>query len=60
MKAVVHFIMKGIMKSKYTLFLPIIIIVLIISLFIINQTQSGTTQRELEETFQNRKITVDF
>ncbi|WP_107838721.1 ABC transporter permease subunit [Metasolibacillus meyeri] len=59
MKEVVHFILKGIAKSKYTLLLPLAIILLITSLFIIHYNQSGATQQELEEIFKGRKITVD-
>lgn len=60
MKNVVRFIIKEIAKSKYTLLLPLAIILLIVSLSIINHHQSGATQQELEETFKNRKATVDF
>ncbi|WP_042477321.1 hypothetical protein [Bacillus ndiopicus] len=60
MKDVVYFILKGITKNKCILLLPLAIILLIASLFIINHNQTGATQQELVEIFKERKITVNF
>lgn len=60
MKEVIRFILKGIVKSKYTILLPITIILLVVSLMGINSSQSGATQKELQDTFKNRKDTVNF
>ncbi len=58
MKEVIHFLMKGWLKSKYLLLLPVAIGLLVVTLLAINSTQSGVTQQELKETFNNRKETV--
>ncbi len=60
MKEVINFVVKGIVKSKYILLFPLAMILLIVSLLVINSTQSGTTQKELQDTNDNRKETVDF
>lgn len=60
MKEVTSFIMKGILKSKYILLVLFVIILFIFSLMAINRTQSSTTQQELQETFDDRKETVNF
>ncbi|MGN7476293.1 hypothetical protein ACTHOQ_00445 [Solibacillus silvestris] len=58
MKEVIHFLVKGWLKSKYILFLPIAVGLLIIMLLVVNSSQSGATQQELQETFNNRKENV--
>lgn len=60
MKEVIHLFFKGLLKSKFTLLLPLAIILLIVSLLLINSSQSGATQQELQETFKNRKETVQL
>lgn len=60
MREVISFVRKGILKSKYILLVPFSIILLTVSLMTINSHESGTTQRELEDTFNNRKETVNF
>lgn len=60
MTKVIHFLMKGWLKSKYILLLPVAIGLLIIALFVINSTQSGATQQELQDTFNNRKETINL
>ncbi|QTD40023.1 hypothetical protein [Sporosarcina sp. Te-1] len=60
MKGAIDFFIKGIVKSKYVFILPFVIILLIVSLLIINSMQSGFTQKELQDTFGNRKETVNF
>ena len=60
MKDVIGFIVKGIVKSKYILLVPLAMIFVIVSLLVINSTQSGTTQKELQDTFDNRKETVNI
>lgn len=60
MKNVIHFILKGLLKNKYTFMLPLLIISLVLSLLIININLSGATQKELQDTFKNRKSTVSF
>lgn len=52
--------MKGILKSKYILLVPFIIILFIVSLMAINSNESGTTQQELQDTFNDRKETINF
>ena len=52
--------MKAWLKSKYLLLLPVGISVLVIALAVINSSQSGTTQQELQETFNNRNETVQL
>lgn len=54
MKEVSGFLLKGMLKSKYLLLLPIAISILIVTLFAINHSQSGATQQELKDTFSNR------
>lgn len=60
MKEVISFVMKGILKSKYILLVPFIIILFIVSLMTINSNESGTTQQELQDTFNDRKETINF
>lgn len=60
MKEVISFVMKGILKSKYILLVPFIFILFIVSLMAINSNESGTTQQELQDTFNDRKETVSF
>lgn len=52
--------MKAWLKSKYLLLLPVVMGLLVITLFFINSSQSGATQQELQETFSNRKETVQL
>lgn len=58
MKEVIHFLTKAWLKSKYLLLVPIIMVLLVVTLFFINSSQSGATQQELQETFNNRNETV--
>lgn len=58
MKAVSGFLLKGLLKSKYLLLLPIAIGILIVTLLTINHSQSGATQQELKDTFSNRKENI--
>lgn len=60
MKEVIHFLMKAWFKSKYLLLAPIVMGLLVVTLFFINSSQSGATQQELQETFSNRKETVQL
>ncbi|MBE1555920.1 hypothetical protein [Sporosarcina limicola] len=60
MKEVIDFVVKGIVKSKYILLVPFAMILLIVSLLVINSTQSETTRKELQGTFDNRQETVNF
>jgi hypothetical protein len=60
LKEVIRFLMKGWLKSKYILLVPFVLILLVVTLLIINSTQSGATQQELQETFDNRKETVQL
>ncbi len=60
MKDVIRFVVKGIVKSKYILLVPLAMIFLVVSLLVINSTQSETTQKELQDTFDNRKETVNI
>ena len=59
MKEVIDFVVKGIIRSKYILLVPFAITLLIVSLFAINYTQSGETQKELQKVFNDRKETVN-
>ena len=58
MKEVSGFLLKGLLKSKYLLLLPIAIAILVVTLLAINHSQSGTTQQELKDTFSNRKENI--
>ena len=58
MKEVSGFLLKGLLKSKYLLFLPIAISIMIVILLVINHSQSGATQQELKDTFSNRKENI--
>lgn len=58
MAEIIRFLMKGLLKSKYLLLVPAAMILLVAALLVINNIQSGTTQQEVEKTFQNRKETV--
>ncbi|MCG3087600.1 cytochrome b/b6 domain-containing protein [Sporosarcina cyprini] len=60
MKGVIDFFIKGIIKSKYIYMLPLAIILFIVSFQAINGMQSESTQKELQETFESRKETVNF
>ncbi|CAM3114353.1 hypothetical protein FITA111629_04460 [Filibacter tadaridae] len=60
MKEVIDFVVKGIIKNKYILLAPLAIILLIASMMMINSTQTGTTQKELQDTFNDRKETVNL
>ena len=52
--------MKAWLKSRYLLLLPVGISVLVIALAVINSSQSGTTEQELQEIFNNRNETVQL
>lgn len=56
----IHFLMKRWLKSKYLLLVSGVIGLLVVTLLIVNSTQSGATQQELQETFKNRKETVQL
>lgn len=58
MKEIIHFLMKGWLKSKYIFLFPIAMGLLVCILLGINSTQSGATKNELQETFDNREETV--
>lgn len=60
MKKVISFVVKGIVKSKYILLVPLFMIVFITSLLAINATQSGTTKKELQDTVNQRLENIDF
>lgn len=60
MKEVIYFLMKAWLKSKYLLLLLAAMGLLVVTLFFINSSQAGTTQQELQETFNNRKETVQL
>lgn len=60
MKEVTSFVMKGILKSKYILLVPIILIFFMVTLLTVNSQQSGPTSQELQDTFDHRKETVNF
>lgn len=51
MKKINAFMVKGIIKSKYVLWVSLVLIVFILLLYGINTTQSGATKKELQATF---------
>lgn len=59
MKEVARSLIKGWLKSKYILLVPVAIALLVVTLLVINNSQSGATQQELQETFQIRKETIE-
>lgn len=60
MKEVIRFLIKGWLKNKFLLLIPVVIILFIVALAVINSTQSGATEQELQETFQSRKENVNL
>ncbi|MBD7984082.1 hypothetical protein H9649_05780 [Sporosarcina sp. Sa2YVA2] len=60
MKKINAFMVKGIIKSKYVLWVSLVLIVFILLLYGINTTQSGATKKELQATFEKRLENIDF
>ena len=60
MKELTYFIVKGLIKSIYILWVPVVLILFILSLLVINSTQSGATQKELQDTVNHRLENIDF
>ncbi|WOV87188.1 hypothetical protein QWT69_15210 [Sporosarcina oncorhynchi] len=59
MNKVIGFVSKGIVKSKYMIFIPVAIAVLVSMLLLINATRPDTTQEELQESIDDRVATIN-
>lgn len=60
MKEIIGFFLKGIIKSKYILWVLFVLILFVLSFLAINITQSGATHKELQDTVNQRLENIDF
>lgn len=58
MKHVLKLLLKDWFKSKYIWLLPLVILLVAGTYFYVNNTQTGNTQQELTQTFEDRRLTV--